>query len=93
VQPASCTAKDTDTHPYQLANAAPLIYGVHNNAVQYPTTFYVIVFGNSGVVPCTVFDDRMLLHGRRGFAGTRSGDRLLWKTFFARAQRFAPVGD
>jgi subtilase family serine protease len=52
-QTPSCAAKGTGPHPYRLGNAAPLFYGIYNNAMQYPTTFYDVVFGNNGLVPCT----------------------------------------
>jgi subtilase family serine protease len=52
-QTPACVAKGTGPHPYRLGNAAPLFYGIYNNAAQYPTAFYDVVFGNNGVIPCT----------------------------------------
>ena len=52
-QTPACAAKGTGPHPYRLGNAAPLFYGIYNNAAQYPTTFYDVVYGNNGVIPCT----------------------------------------
>lgn len=31
-----------------------------------------------------IFNERKLLHGRRAFSAVRTGDRLLWKTYFIR---------
>jgi subtilase family serine protease len=52
-QTPACAAKGTGPHPYRLGNAAPLFYGIYNNAAQYPTTFYDVVYGNNGVIACT----------------------------------------
>jgi len=52
-QTPACVAKGIGPHPYRLGNAAPLFYGIYNNATQYPATFYDVVFGNNGVIPCT----------------------------------------
>ncbi len=47
----SC-AKAGGAHPYRLGNAAPLLFGVYNDAAVYPTTIYDITFGNNGQVGC-----------------------------------------
>ena len=52
-QTPTCVAKGTGSHPYRLGNAAPLFYGIYNNATQYSATFYDVVFGNNGLIPCT----------------------------------------
>jgi subtilase family serine protease len=52
-QTAKCAGQGTGPHPYRLGNAAPLFYGIYNSATQYPTTFYDVLFGNNGVIPCT----------------------------------------
>ncbi len=42
------------THPYRLGNAAPLLYGVYNNAASYASTIYDVTFGNNGQVGCAI---------------------------------------
>ena len=52
-QTPSC-AKAGGAHPYRLGNAAPLLFGVYNDAAAYSNTIYDVTFGNNGQVGCAL---------------------------------------
>ncbi|MFN2461433.1 MAG: protease pro-enzyme activation domain-containing protein [Candidatus Velthaea sp.] len=52
-QTAACTARGGGARPWRLGNAAPVLYGIYNDAAKYPATFLDVTFGNNGVIGCT----------------------------------------
>jgi subtilase family serine protease len=47
-------ATGTNGHAYRFGNAGPKFYNIYNNSTQYPATFFDIVDGNNGVIPCAI---------------------------------------